>query len=257
MKKMTLLALALACFLTGSETRAGELPRDAKMYIQPFSQFDTYLGAAFSKKHVPVVLVNSPEQADLKLSILNDGHQITGVRVENKDKEILWTYVFPKPVKSELKPAEKCAVELRHQFPLSDEEMARREQRREAQQAAIQQWHSEPVTICYGNYVVRPGTYLSFPFQVTGAVTVQGNFEVAGGAGNDIQVVIGPRAEVLNWLNGHGGTVNYASEKLTSGNVSVPLTEAGDYLIAFSNTFSLVSAKSVAANVHVVTGSQE
>lgn len=81
---------------------------------------------------------------------------------------------------------------------------------------------------------------------------MQGNFEVSGGAGNDIQVVIGPRSEVLNWLNSHGGTVNYASEKLTSGTINVPLTEAGDYLLAFSNTFSVVSAKNVAANVQLV-----
>lgn len=250
MRKPLLVGLLLAVFAAAPKCW-GDLPRDAKMYIQSFEQFDTYLGAAFSKKHIPVVIVSSGDQADLKLTILNDGQRITGVRVESKDKEILWTYVFPKPVKSEQKAADKCAAEMRHQFPPSPEEIARREQRQENARAAMQQWAQQPVTICNGNYVVRPGTYLTFPFQITGPVTAQGNFEVAGGAGNDIQVVIGPRAEVLNWLNGHGGAVNYASEKLTSGNVSVPLTESGDYLIAFSNTFSLVSAKTVAANFQV------
>jgi hypothetical protein len=247
--KRKLFSLAIALFVCALECRA-ELPRDAKMYIEPFDQFDTYLGAAFSKKHVPVVLVSTADQADLQLSILSDGELITGVRVEGHEKEILWTYLFPKPVRSEMKSAEKCAGQLKHQFPLSPDELARREQHRAAA-AAASQASAEPQTICNGNFPIRAGSYLYFPFQIDGPQTVRGSFEVAGGSGNDIQVVVGPRSEVLNWLNGHGGNISYASDKLTSGNLNVALTDPGDYLLAFSNRFSVVSAKSVSANVQL------
>ncbi len=86
---------------------------------------------------------------------------------------------------------------------------------------------------------------------------VQGNFEVSGGSGNDIQVVIGPRAEVLNWLNGHEGSVTYASEKTTAGTVNVKVGEPGDYLLAFSNVFSTLSAKNVQADMRLVQNGTE
>ncbi len=67
-----------------------------------------------------------------------------------------------------------------------------------------------------------------------------------------IQVAIGPRSEVLNSLNGQCGAITYASEKLTSGTVNVCLSAHGDYVLAFSYTFSIVSEKIVAANMQLV-----
>src|SRR5271165_6154721 len=68
-----------------------------------------------------------------------------------------------------------------------------------------------PVFICKGTFNVPAATYTYFPFQITGPVTVAGNFQASGGSGNDIEIVIGPKNDVLNALNGHGGTVSYTS----------------------------------------------
>jgi hypothetical protein len=110
----------------------------------------------------------------------------------------------------------------------------------------------ERATICYGNYPVRARSFIFFPFAISRSASVEGHFEVAGGAGNDIQVVIGRRTEVLNWLNGHSADVDYASEKLTSGDVQVSVSNPGDYILAFNNKFSLVSDKRVGANFQLV-----
>lgn len=106
-----------------------------------------------------------------------------------------------------------------------------------------------PTFICKGSWRVPAANFIYFPFQTVGPVMVAGNYQASGGSGNDIQVLIGPRDQVLNALNGHGGTVNFDSGKLTSGTIKLQLETAGDYLIAFNNTFSPVSEKIVAANV--------
>jgi hypothetical protein len=249
-----LAAFVLAVSLSFVQQSRAELTPGSKVYIQPFSQFETYLAAAFSKKHIPLVIVQSSDQADLKIIILNDGQRITGLRIENKTGEIVWTYVYPKPVKPQLKEAEKCASQLHGQFPISPEEQARREEqlRRREERRTELQGTNQPTQLCDGRLVVPAGSYLPIPFQVAGTATVQGSFEAGGGAGNDIQVIVGPRSEVLNWLNGHGGTVAYASEKLTSGTVNVLLTVPGDYLLVFSNTFSIISNKAVVANIQLI-----
>ena len=106
-----------------------------------------------------------------------------------------------------------------------------------------------PTFICKGSWRVAPANFIYFPFQTVGPVMVAGNYQAQGGSGNDIRVLIGPRDEVLNALNGHGGTVSFDSGQLTSGTIKLQLDTAGDYLIAFSNTFSPVSEKVVSANI--------
>src|SRR5262245_65752048 len=53
------------------------IPRDSKVYIEPFKAesetkgaqgFETYLMAALRKKNVPLVIVTDPEQADFVIS---------------------------------------------------------------------------------------------------------------------------------------------------------------------------------------------
>jgi hypothetical protein len=105
-----------------------------------------------------------------------------------------------------------------------------------------------PTFICRGTWTVRPQSFIYFAFQPGTAAMVAGNFQASGGSGNDIQVLIGPHDDVLNALNGHGGTVSYDSGKQTAGTIKVRVS-AGDYLIAFNNNYSSVSEKVVSANV--------
>src|ERR1700747_1881999 len=110
---MKKIALASFAFVLSLPSMQAEIPPGSKLYIKPFSQFETYLAAAFSKKHIPVVIVQNPTEADLTLSVLNDGQRVTGLQIENRQKEIVWTYLLRKPGKAERKEAEKCAAQLR------------------------------------------------------------------------------------------------------------------------------------------------
>lgn len=256
MRRLVGYPLLLAAALLSLGTARAELTRNSRVFIKPFDGFETYLEAAFSKEQVPVTIVEKQKDADLTLTILNDGHRVTGVQVASPEDEILWTYLLRKPSNPGRKIAEKCAREFRHQFPPSPEEEGKREQRAQEERQAEEQAAAAPRVsrLCYGRFRVPAGTYSTIPFQVAGPATVQGNFEARGGAGNDIQVVVGPRSAVLNWLNGHGGAVTYASEKETSGTLNVSLNSGGDYVLAFSNRFSIVSDKVVGCNIQVVVG---
>lgn len=106
-----------------------------------------------------------------------------------------------------------------------------------------------PTFICQGTFQVPAANYVYFAFQTPGPVTIAGNFQASGGSGNDIEVVIGSRDDVLNALNGHGGNVSYTSGKLTSGKILLSLSQPCDCILALNNRFSVVSAKSVWANV--------
>jgi hypothetical protein len=76
-----------------------------------------------------------------------------------------------------------------------------------------------------------------------------GTFQAAGGMGNDIQVVVAEEPEFQNWINGHPAAVLYGTGRVTTGRLDVPIPKPGSYVIAFSNKFSLLSRKSVAANI--------
>lgn len=77
---------------------------------------------------------------------------------------------------------------------------------------------------------------------------LEGNFHTDGGTGNDIQAVIADASEFENWKNGHPAQVLYSSERTTNGQFSVSLAP-GNYILAFSNAFSLLSAKMVTGEI--------
>ncbi|HYL36187.1 MAG TPA: hypothetical protein VEV17_09775 [Bryobacteraceae bacterium] len=81
------------------------------------------------------------------------------------------------------------------------------------------------------------------------SVRVAGSFHTSGGSGNDIEAVVADWGECENWVNGHPAPVLYASGKTTNAKVDVPLHQAGTYCLAFSNTMSLLSAKTVSGDV--------
>ncbi len=114
-----------------------------------------------------------------------------------------------------------------------------------------------PVTVklASGQLVVRAGKYVSQRFAVDPLrmqqARVIGHFRASGGAGNDIQVVLADEDAFENWINGHQAQVLYATDKLTNGSIDVPVTQAGTYYLAFSNTFSTVSDKDVFAEIEL------
>lgn len=110
-------------------------------------------------------------------------------------------------------------------------------------------------TLASGRIIVQPGQCYYVRFRVGHASPVSarvvGQFQAAGGYGNDIQAVIAEETEFQNWINGHAARVLYSTPKTTTGSINLPITEPGTFCLAFSNRFSLVSAKTVTADIEL------
>jgi hypothetical protein len=83
------------------------------------------------------------------------------------------------------------------------------------------------------------------------SVRVAGRFNASGGSGNDIQVFLTDPDGFENLKNGHPGTAFYSTDKVTVGNIDVPIVASGSYVLALSNKFSAISDKYVDANVEL------
>jgi hypothetical protein len=78
------------------------------------------------------------------------------------------------------------------------------------------------------------------------SVLLHGNFTASGGVGNDVEVLLLPENDFVNWKNGHAAKTYYNSGKVTVGTLNVTLpTDAGTYYLVFNNKFSLLSLKTV------------
>jgi hypothetical protein len=121
--------------------------------------------------------------------------------------------------------------------------------------SAVRAQSYQSQSIVNEQFRVAPAGYTAYPFEVDEGrmrdAVVVGRFEAAGGNGNDIEVVVAEREGFLNWVNGHGGSILYASGKKTTGKVAVRVQGAGQYVVAFNNKFSLLTAKNVAANINL------
>src|SRR5471030_142588 len=104
-----------------------------------------------------------------------------------------------------------------------------------------------------GQVRIGPGQCKMFQFEVDAnrmrTARIVGRFEAAGGGGNDIEVVIAEQDEFLNWFSNHGGKIIYNSGKRTTGTLDVQISSSGTYVVAFSNKFSAISAKTVSGNI--------
>jgi predicted nucleic acid-binding Zn ribbon protein len=103
-----------------------------------------------------------------------------------------------------------------------------------------------------GQIIVRAGGYVKSTFTVEPGMQnfhVAGHFTASGGVGNDIQVVLAEESEFQNWINGHQAKVFYSTDKETTGHFDVGPLAPGQYVFAFSNTFSLLTEKQVFAQV--------
>jgi hypothetical protein len=103
-----------------------------------------------------------------------------------------------------------------------------------------------------GSVAVSPHQCQYWKFEVSASAVnarVVGNFHAMGGSGNDIQAVVADWSQCENWMNGHRADVLYASGKVTSGSLNVPIPLAGTYCLAFSNRMALLSGKTVSGNI--------
>ena len=103
-----------------------------------------------------------------------------------------------------------------------------------------------------GSFIVEPRNYKPFKVVVAPEMSracVEGTF-TATGANNDIEVTLLEETEYLNWQNRHKFEASYESGRVTAGKLKVELPETpATYFVVFSNRFSIISNKSVVADV--------
>ena len=140
MKKITLRTLVLLLLLTNVPLMRGITHAGVKIYLAPQGGFETYIAAAFTKKHVPVTIVGDPDQADYVLESAPVEHKtestgskvarclflycagIEGVEsasvrlIEQKTKVTVWSYTVNKGHQRQQSLAEAIAKHLDNEF---------------------------------------------------------------------------------------------------------------------------------------------
>ncbi len=102
---------------------------------------------------------------------------------------------------------------------------------------------------------VEPGKMLYWTFKVLPEMQktrVVGKFEASGGSGNDVRVVLLTPAQFVKWRNREPSVATvYDSGRVRASTVDVALPEPGTYHLVFDNTFSVMSAKNVSADIRM------
>jgi hypothetical protein len=140
MKRLTMSGLLLLLLLNFAPIADAITHAGAKIYLAPQGGFETYLAAAFTKKHVPVTIVGDPDQADYLLEAAPvehktestgskvarclflycagiEGVESTSVRlIDQKTKITVWSYTVNKGHQREQSLAEAVAKHLDNEF---------------------------------------------------------------------------------------------------------------------------------------------
>jgi hypothetical protein len=90
---------------------------------------------------------------------------------------------------------------------------------------------------------------LSLDSVVSKDCVLKGHFIASGGSGNDIRILLFDSTNFLNWKNNHEASVMYQSGAITAADMSVPITQPGQYYLVLDNKFSLLTDKVVTAEV--------
>jgi hypothetical protein len=107
-----------------------DIPFNARVYIEPMDGFETYLAAAFIKKHTPVIVVDDKTKADFFIggtshvdkagwakTIFISGAPQAGasVAMKNKNGDLAWAYSVDKfnAARASQSTAEACAKHLK------------------------------------------------------------------------------------------------------------------------------------------------
>jgi len=79
---------------------------------------------------------------------------------------------------------------------------------------------------------------------------ITGHFLTFGGSGNDIEVFIADEEDFGKLMNDRQAQIYYDSDKTTSGTIDAQLPTGNEtYYVVFSNRFSVISTKTVTADV--------
>lgn len=118
--------------------------------------------------------------------------------------------------------------------------------------AAAKNGKEMSMVVVSGSFIVEPRTFKPFKLEVDADMSracIEGTFS-ASGANNDIEVTVLEETQFLNWQNRHKFEAAYESGRVTAGKLKVELPlEPATYFVVFSNRFSIMSNKSVVADL--------
>ena len=103
-------------------------------------------------------------------------------------------------------------------------------------------------------FVVAAGKvfYFRIPINDVRDIRIAGHFLALGGQGNDIDVVLADEPNFGLWMDGQQAKVYYQSGRATSGDIDVQLPALNaTYYLAFNNRFSVLSAKTINADLNL------
>jgi hypothetical protein len=103
-----------------------------------------------------------------------------------------------------------------------------------------------------GQFVVAAGKvfYYRIPINDVRDIRIVGHFLALGGQGNDIDVVLADETNFGLWMDRQPAKVYYQSGRATSGDIDVKLSPMNaTYYLCFDNRFSVISAKTVNADL--------
>jgi hypothetical protein len=106
--------------------------------------------------------------------------------------------------------------------------------------------------IASGSVVVNAGKvlYYRIPVKDMRDIHITGHFLALGGQGNDIDVVLADETDFGKWMDRQPAKVYYQSGKTTSGDIDLKLSPlTATYYLCFDNRFSVLSAKTINADV--------
>jgi hypothetical protein len=98
-------------------------------------------------------------------------------------------------------------------------------------------------------FVVDPGSYRHWAFEVSRSARVFGQFRAQGG-GNDIRVLLIDENEFENFRNGRDVRSYYTSGQVSAGQMDLRL-RYGRYVLIFDNGFSPYSSKTIRSNLQL------
>jgi len=104
-----------------------------------------------------------------------------------------------------------------------------------------------------GSIAVEASHAKSFTFHVDQSEMsnpmLVGHLQASGGTGNDIEVLVLSESDYQNWANDHKVTPLYNSGRVTAADLNVSLPATGNYRLVLSNSFSVMTPKTVEGRV--------
>lgn len=118
----------------------------------------------------------------------------------------------------------------------------------------------QELVITRENFQVAAGTHTRTAFKLNTYVRngrIAGSAQASGGTTGDIRVLIFTEDQYLTWTKGQRARVLYDSGRRRSVVLSVPVTSPGTYYVVFDNSFAIVAAKTVSADIRLIHGGED